>query len=111
MTRHVFLIGAYAIKFPRITGHSPFNGLIISFLEGWKANRYEYVWDRGNRLDFLCPVKASFLFSIILVMKRLEPISEEEFLSLDKFNFGGYEHKQDSIGKHNNKFYILDYGC
>ena len=92
-TRLVFLIGQYAIKIPRC-----FTKVEDSF--------------HGRLYDFLLPVKLSLLGSIIIIMKRAEPIVREEFLNLkeEDYNFRGYEFKEDSFGKINNKIFIVDYG-
>jgi len=109
-TRLVFLTKNYAIKIPRVfIKTNKFYGNIISFLEGWKANRYEYKWSKSKIFDFLAPIEYSILFSMVIVMKRAQPMTETEFNNLEKFNFG-YEHKQDSIGFIDNKPVILDYG-
>ena len=49
---------------------------------------------------------------MIIIMKRVELITREEFLNLkeEDFNFRGHEFKEDSFGKINNKIYIIDYG-
>ncbi len=110
-TRLVFLTENYAIKVPRcfIKPNNSFYGKVIGFLEGWVANRYEYKWSNANIHDFLCKVEYSFLFSIIIIMKRATPLSDDEFKTQEKLNFG-YEHKQDSYGKIKNKLVIIDYG-
>jgi len=111
MTRHVLLIGNVAIKFPRVTGYSKFYGFIFSFITGWLANRHEYRWYKYKGFGFLCEVKLSLFFSIIIVMERLTPITEEEFKTIPKFCFNGYEHKFDGLGKDDKgKIFILDYG-
>lgn len=114
-TRFVILTNKFAIKIPKLGIFPPknkFYGKTISFLNGWLANRYEYKWSKSGVYGFLCPIQYSFLFSIIIIMKRADPVSDEEFISLDNnhFNFGGYEHKADSYGKINNKLVIVDYG-
>jgi hypothetical protein len=110
-TRLVLLVGQYAIKIPRccIKPDNKFYGKVIGLLEGWKANRYEYIWSKSNIHDFLCEVKYSFLFSLIIIMKKADKISRDEFFELKKFNFT-YEHKIDSYGKINNKIKVVDYG-
>jgi len=100
-----------AIKIPRIfvKPDNGFYGKTIGFLNGWLANRYEYKWSKSQMYDFLCPVKYSFFFSMIIVMKRAETLSREEFFNLNKFNFV-YEHKLDSYGKLDGKVVVVDYG-
>ena len=113
-TRLVFLIGQYAVKIPRcsIKVEDSFHGRLYSFLKGWLSNRHEYNYSKANLYDFLLPVKLSLLGSMIIIMKRAEPIVREEFLNLkeEDYNFRGYEFKEDSFGKINNKIFIVDYG-
>ena len=113
-TRLVFLIGQHAIKIPRccVKAEDYFHGRLYSFLKGWLSNRHEYNYSKANLYDFLLPIKFSLFGSMIIVMKRVEPITREEFLNLkeEDFNFGGYEFKEDSFGKINNKIFIIDYG-
>lgn len=111
-TRLVFLTKTKAIKVPRIYGYSKFYGFLISVLSGWEANRTEYKWSSQRvHLTILCPVRYSFLFSLIIVMDRLESITEDEFKSISNIGFGGYEHKCDSFGKDKDgNILILDYG-
>jgi len=111
-SRLVFLTENYAIKIPRccVKPDNSFYGRVIGFLEGWKANRYEYIWSKAKIYDFLCEVEYSLLFSMIIIMKRAKPLDRDEFFKLDTFNFGGYEHKLDSLGKINDKVVVIDYG-
>lgn len=73
-TRLVFLLGNYAVKIPRcfIKSDDSFYGNIHNFLNGWKANRTEYIWSKSNLYLFLNPVKRSLLFSIILIFDRAD---------------------------------------
>jgi len=111
-TRVVFLIGKYAIKIPRcgIPPSNSFYGKFMDLLEGWKGNRNEYIWSNAKIYDYLCPVRLSLFFSFIIVMDRAKSLTYKEFKNLEKFNFGGYEHKRDSYGKVNNKIIVVDYG-
>ena len=109
-SRIVILLGQYAVKIPRIIKpRCHFYGKLITFLQGWKANRAEYLWSKENIFPFLCAVKWSFLFSIVIVMKKASPITQEEYNKLNMFNFG-YEHKLDSYGKVKGKIVVVDYG-
>ena len=110
-SRLVFLTKNYAIKVPRccVKPDNGFYGKVIGFLEGWKANRYEYIWSKSKTFDFFCDVEYSFLFSIVIIMKRATPLDREQFLNLEKFNFA-YEHKDDSYGIIDGETVIVDYG-
>lgn len=107
--RKVFLLGNYAVKVPRFKTHK-FNGVVFSVLQGWLHNRTEYNWSNSGLYDYLCPVKFSFFWSFIIIMPRGKELSKQEFDLLDKFNYGGYEHKIDSFAKINDIIYIIDYG-
>jgi len=114
-TRVVLAFNKYVIKIPRvfIKPNNKFYGEVISFLEGWKANRYEYIWSKSKVYDFLCPVKYSFFFSMIIVMKKAEPLTTYMWTNapLDRFKkFGGYEHKIDSFGYTDDGIVLIDYG-
>lgn len=112
-TRIVILVGKYAIKIPRffIEPDNKFYGKLVNFLFGWVSNRKEYLLSKNQINDDLLPVKKSFLWSMIIIMDKAEPITREEFFNLNQedFNFG-HEHKLDSYGKVNNKIYVIDYG-
>jgi len=107
----VFLIGNYAVKIPRccIKPDNGFYGKVLGFLQGWEANRYEYIWSKSKIYNFFCEVEHSFLFSIIIIMKKAAPITREQFLELEQFNFD-YEHKEDSYGIVDNNIVVVDYG-
>ena len=118
-SRLVWLTKSYAIKLPRcfIRPSNDFYGDLISFLDGWACNRREYKWskwvqsDSDNDFKFLCKVKYSFLFSIIIIMEKATPLTEEEFSNIDYSSFSfGFEHKLDSYGKIKNEIVVVDYG-
>lgn len=112
-TRIVFLIGRYAVKIPKcfVKAECSFYGHLIGFLNGWKANRTEYIWSKSNIFDFLLPVKFSSLGSLIIIMDKVDLITVEEFCEIDINNYNfSHEHKLDSYGKLNNKIYVIDYG-
>jgi len=111
-TRLVFVFDKYVVKVPRMFSkpNNKFYGKVISFLNGWTANRNEYIWHKSNLYGYLCPIKYSFLFSLIIIMPKAEPLSEYIYKNIRKRKFGGYEHKQDSYGLLNNKIVIVDYG-
>lgn len=108
-TRLVLLIGGYAIKIPR--GDDNSFGIFLGILRGWIGNRTEYMWSKQDLFPFLNRVVFSFLFSFIIVQRRVEMITEEEFFSLEKadYPFGGFEWKLDSFGKVNDKIVVIDY--
>lgn len=109
-TRIVLLIGDYAIKIPR-SEHEYYTGKVLGILRGWIGNRTEYMWSKQDLFPFLNRVVFSFLFSFIIVQRRVEMITEEEFFSLEKadYPFGGFEWKLDSFGKVNDKIVVIDY--
>ena len=80
------------------------------FLLGWAANRIEYkrFKEFGEKYR-LCPT-TSYLFGFLLVMPRVEMITEEEFQTLEKADFlFCSDWKSDNLGKLNNKIVIIDY--
>jgi len=103
--RNVVLIGNYAIKFPR------------SFL-GLTSNLNEVVrWKYDHKRRYLrCPVL--YGSSLIVVMKRCFPCSEEVFLNLPEdlkiindctiYNYGIL--KEETKGGYKEKVVCLDYG-
>lgn len=109
-TRLVLLIGGYAIKIPR--GDDNSFGIFLGILRGWIGNRTEYMYTKYNIYSFTNPILFSFLFSLVVVQKRTELITREEFFSLerDDYPFGGFEWKLDSFGKIDNKIVVIDYG-
>ena len=113
-TRLVFLTEKYAIKFPRccVDSDDRFYGRVIGVLKGWMSNRIEYKWASNTTYyDYLCPLKYSFLFSFIIVMKRAVPLTREEFFSINVSDYRfPHEHKQDSYGKVDGKIVIVDFG-
>jgi len=110
--RTVFVFKNVVVKIPKFNGYSKFYGLWISILRGWQANRTEYIWSNFRDKPCLGLVKHSYLLSFIIVMKRYDMISKEEFDNVEfNFNHGGYEHKMDSIGKdEDGKYIIVDFG-
>ena len=113
-TRIVLIFNTFVIKMPRIINHgNNFYGVLMALLNGWSANRCEYLWERASIYDFLCPIKKSLFWSLVIVMNRADKITEEEFLKLNKaeFNFDGFEWKIWSFGKIDKKIVVIDYGC
>lgn len=80
--RHVLLIDSFAIKIPRMglreKGWSRFR-------EGLRANCQEKLFSRTNWPE-LCPVIA-WLWDLVIVMRRAQPLSDEEFKSFDYASF------------------------
>jgi len=111
-TRIVIVFDKVVIKIPRLFKVNTFYGKTVSILEGWLANRNEYIWEKSNIYDFLCPIKLSLFWSFIIVMSKVELLNDVEFNKLNKedYNFGGIEWKLDSFGKLNNKIVAIDYG-
>lgn len=110
-SRVVVCIHRYAIKLPRILSDDKFYGNVMSTINGWKGNRYEYIWSKSDIYPYLAKVKLSALFSFIIVMERAKELDREAFFNLDKsdYKFGGFEFKLDSFGVVNNEVKIIDY--
>lgn len=108
-TRTVFLVGKLAIKIPVFSEWR-------LFLQGLLANIQERTFSKTGWPE-LCPVLFSIPGGWLVIMKRAEPISFEEFSA---FNFSEFadkddytvpgEDKQDSLGKLDGKVVMVDYG-
>lgn len=103
--RWVVLVGRYAVKFP-----SP--RCWQDFLFGLLNNLREA---RDGALPGRCPVVASLPLGLAVVMRRAEPLNEDEFASFPAYEFCrehgiSAEYKPDSFGKLNGRIVALDYG-
>lgn len=124
VTRHVILIGDYAVKIPRL------NYGWRNFLQGLLCNMQEASFGKMNDKR-MCPVLFSINGGFLLIMPRCRPLSEIEFNTLNINTFWGknekatngyygdciipVEHKRDSFGWFkangvNNKIVAIDYG-
>lgn len=109
-TRHVFLIKRYVIKFPQTWSWK-------HFLLGLLANLGEVVFYKAFKSDKrFCPIIWWLPGGFLLVMKRAEPLSREEFYQLDYKEFikldGGkipVENKLSSFGKMDGDIVAIDY--
>lgn len=110
-TRIVWLIGNYAIKFPRI--YHKFKGHRWKmFLRGILANLDEnFWWKCAYKKDKLCPVKFMFPLGLILVMKRAEPLTENEYnsLNINEFKDLPMDNKIINFGKIEGRVVLIDY--
>lgn len=108
VTRHVILIGKYAIKIPRL------NYGWRLFLQGLLANHQERTFSSMKR-EPICPVIFYTPGGFLSIMPRCKPISELEYKALDLNLYknipcektGG---KSDSYGWLNGQIVALDYG-
>jgi hypothetical protein len=80
-TREVLLTGRYAIKLPKLTGGWSF------FLRGLLANMQERRCGAA-RWPELCPVVFSLPGGWILVMRRTEPLAEEQWKKFRRERIG-----------------------
>lgn len=103
VTRTVWLIGKYALKFPRL---SEWRLFLLGLLANMQEALFSGTWPE------LCPVIWSLPGGFLVVMKRAESISDEDFDNLDKARFKDLpvEMKSDSFGLLNGKVVIVDYG-
>lgn len=111
--RTVFLIGRYAIKIARFW-HSNSCYRWKSFLRGILANINEAYWYKWSKQkDKLCPVLFKSPLGVILIMKRAELLSCEEY-NKDVFNsiFKALplDNKIENFGKIDEKIVLVDYG-
>lgn len=77
----------------------------------------EVYWFKNLCTEKYCPIKFYLLGGFLMVMPRVEPLTDEEFDYLIEINFldkGNYylpvEYKKDSFGKLNGKFVAVDCG-
>jgi len=111
-TRIVFLIGKYAIKFPRIHHKYPGHRYKM-FLRGLLANIDENFWWKSTyKRDKLCPVKFKSPLGFFLVMDRAIPLKESEYNKeqFEKDFFGlPLDNKIVNFGKIDNRIVLIDY--
>lgn len=108
-SRTVFLVGRWAIKVPtpRVAWRH--------FLLGWLGNLNELGWWRGGRDPRLCPVVASFVGGLVIVMQRATPICSrrgcpDDAHDLPRWNDLPCERKLDSFGYVDGRIVAVDYG-
>lgn len=113
--RTVWLIGKWAVKMPVFVEWRLF---LIGLLANMQEARFSSVgWSK------LCPVVLSLPGGFLNVMHRAEPLTREEFSTLDYAEWikGGQslpkgewiipvENKLDSFGKLNGRIVAVDYG-
>lgn len=111
-TRAVLLIGQYAIKVPSFVEWR-------LFLYGLLGNMQEVVFWKGlpTSRSMMCPVLFSIPGGFLIIMRRAESVSVEEFLEKSQKWFNEarnlsipVENKVDSWGRINNKIVAVDYG-
>ena len=110
ITREVFLTRRYAIKIPRVV-----YGWKM-FLCGLLANMQERTFAAAGWPE-LCPVVFALPGGWLVVMRRAESLTDEEWRSFDPATFcerPNYvvpcEFKQDSFGKLDGRIVAIDYG-
>ncbi len=108
-TRTVLLIGRWAVKVPSLTEWR-------LFLLGLLANMQEACLSRCGWPE-LCPVTFSIPGGWLIVMHRAEPITRDEFFTLDVERWRNrdeytvpVEAKLDSFGRLNGSIVAIDYG-
>ena len=116
-TRWVLLTRKYAIKFPIPTTWK-------HFVQGMLSNLTEGQWKDYNN-KFLCPIKYSNRFGLVLIMHRAKPVEhtglfwvELEKLYLDAANepqplgkeFFEYDAFPKNFGYYNGRLVKIDYG-
>jgi hypothetical protein len=118
-TRHVLLIGKYAIKIPQLTyGWRLF---LLGLLGNMQEASFSEIPD-----DRMAPVFFSISGGFLIVMPRCEPLTNDEyamlnismFWEIDNRSCNGYygecripvENKQDSFGWYKGRIVAIDYG-
>ena len=78
-TRHVLLVGRWAIKIPRVTCWR-------NFLQGLLANMQEWEFARAGWPE-LCPVRWSMPGGWMVVMPRAEPLTAAQWSNFRPYDF------------------------
>lgn len=109
--REVFLIGRWAVKIPKLTRGWR------NFLQGLLANLQERELS-ARGYPQLCPVVFSIPGGWLVVMPRVEPLSNEFAADFDMIQFAETEDglslpiemKADSFGRLHERVVAVDYG-
>jgi hypothetical protein len=110
ITRTVLLTRNYAIKFPTLRMWPE------NFLRGMLANMQERYWRKETGRDArLCPVLWCAWLGFVLIMPRVRTFEWKRELHRDSPFWNRFEGlpldaKSDSLGWHNGKFVLVDYG-
>ena len=111
--RSVILIGPYAIKIARFW-HSNSGYRWKSFLRGILSNIDEVYWYKhSHQKDKLCPVLFRLPLSVVIIMKRAESLSIEEYNKeafANEFKALTLDNKIQNFGKLDGKIVLVDYG-
>lgn len=109
VTRHVFIVGRWALKVPRL------NYGWAMFLRGLLGNMQEATWGRCG-WDGICPVVFALPGGFVIVQRRVRVMTDEEFAAFDWRAFTrrkGYripaERKSDSFGWLDGAVVAIDY--
>ena len=108
ITRIVFLIGEYAIKFPRFNNH-------LHFLQGCYANWSERYFTKTfanlNNINTIAPTYFCFLFGLFSIQARVKPMLEELTDQQKKLfePLCGADNKKENFGWLNDRLVCIDY--
>lgn len=109
VTRNVVLVGRYAFKFPALSEWR-------LFLLGLLANMQECIFSKTGWPE-LCPVVWSLPGGFLVVMRRAEILTDEQFATTDLESFVSKpdytipaELKSDSFGYLDGRLVAVDYG-
>lgn len=108
-TRLVILAWQWAIKIPSFAEWR-------LFLHGLLANMQERLWGQTGFPE-LCPVVFSIPGGWLVVMRRTQPLTDEDWEDFDTESFCNQEdyrvpaeHKRNSFGKLDGRIVAIDYG-
>jgi len=112
-TRTVLLIGNVAIKVPRLFSWA---ACWRNFLLGLIANMQEAEWGRTGYPEF-CPVLFSIPGGFMVVMRRADPLTQEQYDAIDFEAFAKkpdyyvfVEPKIENMGLLDGRVVAVDYG-
>lgn len=112
ITRTVWLVGRYAIKFPSLRPHNDgLAGLLWSICHGILANQSEATWWDNSHDPGLCPVLRSWLGGIVNIYPRCAPIVEGDEFDPPMLLFGLMlgDDKPDNYGRLGGRVVRVDY--
>jgi hypothetical protein len=104
ISRDVLLVGDAAIKIPTLR-----NGLKY-FLIGWLGNHNEVSLSK-TKDNRLCPIRASYLGCLVVVMARARVCTWGDYIEYHKYQDLPTDEKPDNYGVYRGQVVMIDYGA